>query len=144
MRKTIEIDPGFYYAHYQLGEALELKGDRDAAIAEYQKARELNDDPLVQALLAQAMAKSGNTAKARRILQQLKEMSARRYVAAYGIGLAHLGLGEKEEALRWFEKSYEDHAGTEIGYIKVDPFLDPLRDDPRFEALVQKILGAKE
>jgi hypothetical protein len=82
--------------------------------------------------------------KARRILQQLKEMSARRYVAAYGIGLAHLGLGEKEEALRWFEKSYEDHAGTEIGYIKVDPFLDPLRDDPRFEALVQKILGAKE
>jgi tetratricopeptide (TPR) repeat protein len=92
-----------------------LKGDRDAAIAEYQKAREFNDDSLVQPLLAQAMAKSGNTAKARRILQQLKEMSARRYVAAYGIGLAHLGLGEKEEALRWLEKSYEDHAGTEIG-----------------------------
>jgi TolB-like protein/Tfp pilus assembly protein PilF len=143
LRKTIELDPSFYYAHYLLGEALELTGDRDAAIAEYQKARELNDDPLVLALLAQAMAKAGNTAQARTMLEQLREESKHRYVAAYGIGLLHLGLGEKEEALRWFEKSYEDHAGTEIGYIKVDPFLDSLRGDSRFEALVQKVIAPK-
>jgi TolB-like protein/tetratricopeptide (TPR) repeat protein len=144
LRKTIELDPGFYYAHYQLGEALELRGDRDSAITEYQKARELNDDPLGVALLGHAMAKSGNTAQARTMLEQLKEESRHRYVTAYGIGLLHLGLGEKEEALRWFEKSYEDHAGTEIGYIKVDPFLDSLRGDPRFEALVQNVVGAKQ
>jgi tetratricopeptide (TPR) repeat protein len=143
LRKTIEIEPGFYYAYYQLGEALEFKGDYDGAIAEYQKARQLNDDPSVQALLAQAMAKFGNIAQARTMLEQLKEESTHRYVAAYGIGLLHLGLGEKEEALRWFEKSYGDHAGTEIGYIKVDPFLDPLRGDARFEALVQKVVGPK-
>jgi TolB-like protein/Tfp pilus assembly protein PilF len=144
LRKTIELDPGFYYAHYLLGQALELKGDRDAAIAEYQKARELNDDPLVLALLAQAMAKAGNKAQARTMLEELQQESKHRYVAAYGIGLLHLGLGEKEEALRWFEKSYEDHAGTEIGYIKVDPFLDSLRGDSRFEALVQKVVEAKQ
>ena len=78
------------------------------------------------------------------MLEQLKEESRHRYVAAYGIGLLHLALGEKEEALRWFEKSYEDHAGTEIGYIKVDPLLDSMRGDPRFEALVQKVVGAKQ
>jgi adenylate cyclase len=139
LRKTVEMDPGFYYAHYQLGEALEFKGNRDAAIAEYQKARELNDDPLVQSLLAQALAKSGNPAQARKVLEQLKEESRHRYVTAYGIGLVHVGLGEKEEALRWFEKSYEDRAGTEIGYIKVDPFLDSLRTDPRFEKLVASL-----
>jgi predicted Zn-dependent protease len=70
------MDPSFYYAHYQLGEALEFKGDRAGAIAEYQKARELNDDPLVQALLAQAMAKAGNPVQARTVLANLKEEPA--------------------------------------------------------------------
>jgi TolB-like protein/Tfp pilus assembly protein PilF/class 3 adenylate cyclase len=144
LHRTIEIDPSFYYAHYQLGEALEFKGNRDAAIAEYQKARKLNDDPLVLALLAQAMAKAGNLAQARKLLEQLKEESRHRYVTAYGIGLAYLGLGENEEALRWFEKSYQDRAGTEIGYIKVDPFLDSLRDDPRFEKLVASLAPKEE
>jgi adenylate cyclase len=143
LHRTIEIDPTFYYAHYQLGEALELKGNGAAAIAEYQKARELNDDPLVQALLAQAMAKYGNPAQARKVLEQLKEESSHRYVTAYGIGLIHLGLGEKEQALRSFEKSYEDRDGTEIGYVKVNPLLDSLRSDPHFEALVEKVLAAK-
>jgi len=144
LRRTIEMDPGFYYAHYQLGEALELTGDRDAAIAEYQKARELNDDPFVQALLAQAMAKSGKADEARRVLDQLEQVSQHRYVPAYGIGLIYLGLGEKDQALRSFEKSYEDRDGTEIGYIKVNPLLDSLRGDPRFEALVEKTVGGKK
>jgi len=137
--RTIEIDPSFYYAHYQLGEALEFKGNRDAAIAEYQKARELNDDPFVRALLAHAMAKSGNAAQAMKVLEQLEDESRHRYVTAYSIGLIHLGLGENEQALRWFEKSYEDRAGTDIGYIKVDPFLDSLRGDPRFEKIVASL-----
>jgi tetratricopeptide (TPR) repeat protein len=46
-RKTLEMDPGWYYAHWNLGQALELKGALDAAIEEYQKARVLNDDPVV-------------------------------------------------------------------------------------------------
>jgi len=137
------MDPGFYYAHYQLGQALELRGDRDAAIAEYQKARELNDDPFVQALLALAMAKSGKPDEARSVLEQLEQASQHRYVPAYGLGLIHLGLGEREQALRSFEMSYEDRDGTEIGYIKVNPLLDSLRGDPRFEALVQKVLASK-
>jgi TolB-like protein/Tfp pilus assembly protein PilF len=140
LRGALEIDPGFYYAHYQLGQALELKGDHDAAIAEYQKAGELNDDPSVQALLAHAMAKSGNQAQARNVLERLIETSHDRYVSAYGIGLIYLGLGENEEAVRWFEKSYDDRDGTEIGYIKVHPFLDPLRGDPRFEKLANQIV----
>src|SRR5262249_36081710 len=45
LRKTLEMDPGYYYGYVNLGQALDLKGARDAAIAEYQKARALNDDP---------------------------------------------------------------------------------------------------
>jgi TolB-like protein/class 3 adenylate cyclase/Flp pilus assembly protein TadD len=145
LRKTLEMTPGFYYAYLYLGQALEMKGARDTAIAEYQRARALNDDPAVLGLLAHVYGLSGNKTEALKILDQLKELSNQRYVSAYSFALVYLGLGDKEEALRWLEKSYQDRAGSDIGYIRVDPLLDPLRGDPRFEALAEKILrrGAK-
>jgi hypothetical protein len=54
-----------------------------------------------------------------------------------------LGLGEKDQALDWLEKDAREPTGFEINFIKVDPYLDPLRGDPRFEALVQKVVGGK-
>jgi TolB-like protein/tetratricopeptide (TPR) repeat protein len=144
LRKLLEMDPGYYFAYVTLGQALEMKGARDAAIAEYQKARELNDDPLVLALLAHAYGLSGNKMEAEKILDQLKALSKARYVSAYSFALAYLGLGNKEEALRWLEQSYQDRAGADIGWIRVDPLLDPLHGDPRFEALAEKIVPAAE
>jgi TolB-like protein/Tfp pilus assembly protein PilF len=142
LRKTLEMDPVYYFAYLNLGQALEMKGARDSAIAEYQKARSLNDDPSVLGLLAHIYAVSGNKTEALKILDQLKELSKQRYVAAYSFALLYLGLGDKEEALRWLEQSYQDRAGSDIGYIRVDPLLDPLRGDPRFEALAEKIVPA--
>ena len=143
-RKLLEMDPGYYFAYLNLGQALEAKGARDAAIAEYQKARALNDDPLVLALLAHAYGLSGNKVEAERILDQLKALFKARYVSAYSFALAHLGLGNKEEALRWLEQSYQDRAGADVGWIRVDHLLDPLHGDPRFEAVAEKIVPAAE
>jgi hypothetical protein len=53
----------------------------------------------------------------------------------------HLEVGDKEQALRWLEQSYQDRAGSDIGFIKVDPVLDPLRGDPRFEKLLAAIFA---
>ena len=142
LRKTLEMDPGFYYAHWNLGSALVAKGAIGAAIEEYEKARALSDDPLVLGLLARAYASSGNTMEAERILDQLNELSKKRYVPAYSFALVYLGLGNKEETLRWIEKSNQDHAN--LVYFKVEPLLDPLRGDPRFEALVQRVVGDKK
>src|SRR5881275_1399331 len=144
LRKTLEMDPGFYIAHLVLGQVLDAKGARDAAIAEYQKARALNDDPSVLGVLARAYGLSGNKLEAEKILDQLKELSKQRYVAAYSFALVYLGLGDKEQALRWLEQSYQDRAGSDIGYIRVDPLVDPLRGDPRFEALAEKIVPAAQ
>ncbi|PYI45253.1 MAG: hypothetical protein DMF11_12890 [Verrucomicrobia bacterium] len=144
LRKILEMDAGFYIAHVVLGQALDAKGVRDAAIVEYQKARALNDDPSVLGVLARAYGLSGNKLEAEKILDQLKELSKQRYVAAYSFALVYLGLGDKEEALRWLEQSYQDRAGSDIGYIRVDPLLDPLRGDPRFEALAKKIVPAAQ
>jgi len=144
LRKTLEMDPGFYIAHLVLGQVLDAKGARDAAIVECQKARGLNDDPSVLGVLARAYGLSGNKMEAEKILDQLKKLSQERYVSAYSFALTYLGLGDKEEALRWLEQSYQDRAGSDIGYIRVDPLLDPLRGDPRFEALAEKIVPAAE
>ena len=143
LRKTIEMDPHFYYAHWNLGEALELKGKLREAFAEYKKAAELNDDPLVLSLVAQAEAKLGQRDDARKILKQLEQLATRRYVGNYAFALVHIALGEKEKAIEDLEHAYRDRVGPDISLLKVDPMLDPLRGDPRFEALVAKIFAPK-
>ncbi len=159
LRKTLEIDPTFNYAHFNLGIALQLKGDVPAAIAEYTKAQkgdvpaaiaeytkaqQLSDDLFVQVMLAAAKAQSGNKDAAIQMLAELEELSQHRYVPPYlRIGL-YLSLGNRDEAVRWLEQVIADHDSPNIDMITVDPFLDPLRGDPRFEALVRKVVGPKQ
>jgi tetratricopeptide (TPR) repeat protein len=144
LRKTLEVDPGYYYAYVNLGQAFVAKRAFDQAIEQYQKARALNDDPFVLGLLGHAYASSGNKSEALKILDQLKQLAKQRYVSAYSFVIVYVGLGEKDEALKWLERCYQDHAGSEIAWIRVDPLVDPLREDPRFEALAEKIVPARE
>ncbi len=144
LRKTLEMDPSFYYAHWNLG--LALAGDRrfGDAIAEFKKARELNDNPSMLGFLAYAYGMSGNKTEAEKIRDELKALSGQRYVSEFSFALADLGLGDKEEALLRLEKAYENHAGETLRFIRVDPLLDPLRGDPRFQAIAEKIIPAQE
>jgi TolB-like protein/Flp pilus assembly protein TadD len=141
LRNTAEMNPEFYWGHRFLGWALELKGSTDEAIAEYHKAFELNDDPVVLAMIAHAEASMGKQNEARQILDQLTEEAKTRYVSEYAFAVIYLALGEKDRALDWLEKAARAHAGPFINLIKVDPYLDPLHGDPRFEALVSAILS---
>ena len=141
LRNTVEMYPEFYWAHRFLGLALELKGSTRDAIAEYERALELNDDPVVLAFVAHAEATTGRQNEAREILARLTEAAKTRYVSPYAFAVIHLALGEKDQALDWLEKAARDHAGPQINLIKVDPYLDPLRGGPRFETLVSAILS---
>jgi TolB-like protein/Tfp pilus assembly protein PilF len=144
LRKTIEIDPRFYIAHYYLGQAFQLKGQLTEAIAEYQKAVDLTDDPDALALLGQAYARAGHRNEAQRILTRLTEESKSRYVSAESMALMWIGLGDKEQAIDALERAYREGAGNDIFTIRVDPMLDDLRGQPRFEALAEKILPARK
>jgi len=144
LRKTIEMEPHFYYAHWNLGQALELKGQLREALAEYKKAAELNDDPFVVGLLARAYAKLGQRDEALKQLEQLQQAARRRYVPNYTFALVYAALGDNAKAMDCLERAYRDHAGPEVVLIKVDPMLDSLRGDPRFEALADKIVPASQ
>ena len=141
LRNTVETYPDFYWGHRFLGWALELNAASGEAIAEYHKAFELNDDPVVLAMLAHAEAGIGKQNEARQILARLTEEAKTRYVPAYAFSVIHLALGEKDQALDWLEKGARDHDGLYSPFFKVDPYLDSLRGDPRFEALVSAILS---
>jgi len=143
LRKAVEMDPYFYYAHFNLGKALQLNGQLDEAMTEYKKAAALNDDPLVLGLLAQCYAKLGQRADALKTLEQLQQIATQRYVWNYTFALVHIALGENDKAIDYLERDYRDHTDYEIALIKVDPMLDPLRGDPRFQALVSKVFAAK-
>jgi len=88
-------------------------------------------------------AKLGQRDEALKILEQMHQLATRRYVADYSFALVHMALGEKEKAIDWLERAYRDHAGPEISGLQVYPMLDPLRGDPRFEALVAKVFAPK-
>jgi TolB-like protein/tetratricopeptide (TPR) repeat protein len=143
-RKTIEMDSHFYLAHYYLGEGLQLKGQLAGAIAEYRTAAELNDDPLVLARLGQAYARTGQRDEAQKILARLTEEAKSRYVQRYSFAVVLIGLGDKEGAIDALEGGYRNREGNDIYTIRVDPLLDDLRGHPRFEALAEKILPARE
>ena len=144
LRKTVDLDPGFYYAHWNLGSALAANGDLAGAIEEYEKARSLNDDPSMLGLLGNAYAAVGKKAEAIKIRDELEAISKQRYVSDYSFAIVNLGLGDRDEALRRLQRSYQDRAGDSLRFIRVDPLLDPLRRDPRFEALSEKIIPARE
>jgi TolB-like protein/Flp pilus assembly protein TadD len=143
LRKTLEIDPTSFYAHYNLGIALQAKGDLSGAITEYEKAKQLSDNPAVATFWAQAKAHAGDKEAAQRMLTELDKISQQREVVGYLRALLYLSLNNKEEALRWLEQGYEERDGSNICWINVDPLLDPLHGDPRFEALVQKVIAPK-
>ncbi len=140
LRKTVELDPDFGTTHRNLGEALELSGQLEQAIAEYQKGYKFLNDDHALAYLAHAYGLKGEREKALQLLTQLKELEQRGTVWAFGFALVYLGLGDKNEAVNWLERSYQNKEFAKLSLIKVEPMLDPLRGDPRFEKFANQIV----
>jgi len=146
LRKTIEINPNFAYAYGLLGNVLEHRGQLKEAIVEYEKNISLGADPTALAQLARAYFLIGRQGEAQQLWDKLKSLSERQYVPAYSMALVQLTFGNKDEAIRLLEKSYEDHApfdSADLGWILVDHRLDSLRSDPRFKNLITRIFSGQ-
>ena len=138
IRETLELDPNNAFAHSILGWCLIGKGNKAEAKAEFEKATTLDDLSWYVSSLGYACAVNGDRAKAEQILQNLEELSKQRYVSPANRAAVYLGLGEKEKALDCLEKAYEDRDPI-FWWIDGDQLYDSVRNEPRFQALVQKV-----
>jgi tetratricopeptide (TPR) repeat protein len=143
LRKTLEMDSGFALARAALGQALELKGQIPEAMAEYQKAVALSNDPNSLGLSGHLYGITGRKDEATKILEQLKETRQHSYIDAFSLALVSLGLGSRDQALNWLEQGFQERSSWLI-YMRIEPLLRPLHFDPRFDALAEKIVPAAE
>jgi len=133
-RKTVAMDPNFAVAYYELGQAFVQKHSYNEAITEFRKAIELSGGSIpFRSNLAYAYAVSNQRDEAAKILNDLMTRSTR---DASEIAMMYVGLGEKDQAMRWLETAYAEHFNPSI---LVRPAFDPLRSDPRFQNLVHRI-----
>lgn len=136
--RMIELEPNSWVGHWLLGEVNIQLGKLAEASAALQKAVTMSAGGAEMiALLSYAYAAAGECGEARRVLAELQELSERRYVSPYYIAAIHVGLGETERAFECLEQAYEDRSEWLV-WARVEPRLDALRADPRFDELLRR------
>ncbi len=140
LRKTLDLDPNFVLAHLLLGQAFEQKRMYREAISELEKGVNLSGgNPAHLAALGHAYALSGKKAEAEKVLEQLKQLSKRRYVASYEIAVVCAGLGQTDQTFAWLEKAYDTRDSSWLLDLNWDPRFEPLHSDPRFKDLLRRL-----
>ncbi|MDI1241421.1 MAG: winged helix-turn-helix domain-containing protein [bacterium] len=138
-RKTLKFDPSFVYSSWVISQSYAQEGRYQESFAELKRARAIDANwPYILAEMGYAYAASGQRADAERILQQLKERSARQYIDAILIAYIHVGLGQIDEAFTWLEKAFQERSGL-MPWLKNEPKWDPLRGDARFADMLRRI-----
>jgi serine/threonine protein kinase/tetratricopeptide (TPR) repeat protein len=137
--RTVELDPNYPVTYWILGLLYRKTARSDLAISAGQKGVNLSGgSPLMRAALAQSYAEAGSPKDARQILDDLTKLGQDKYVAPHFFAGIHIGLGEDERALAYLEKSYAEHCHWLI-YLHIDPSMDRLRGDPRFQDLLRRV-----
>jgi TolB-like protein/Tfp pilus assembly protein PilF len=137
--KTMEFDPTFGITYLWLGRVFEEQGLLDKAISHLEKGTSLTGgSAYALAQLAHGYARAGRKNDALEILQQLRELSQRRYVSPYDIAMIHLGLGDHTEAFAALNQAAAERCHW-LGYLRVEPQLDALRTDARFADLLSRL-----
>jgi TolB-like protein/Tfp pilus assembly protein PilF len=137
-RSTLERHPDFVLARYWLASAYREKKMYPEAIAEFDGVRKRSGDNAAMLMAyGHALAVSGDAGGARKVLAELEKRSHSRYVPALYFAAIHTGLGEKDAALQWLERAY-DERNDRVIYDAVEPMADPLRSEPRFDALLRR------
>src|SRR5215472_4580276 len=136
---AIEMEPNFSTAHLWLGQVYEQKKMFDLAIAEFQTGIQLTRASAFSlAKLAHGFALGGSPDRSRSLLQQLLEFPREKYVSPYDIATVYVGLGKHDDAFASLNRAFEERS-LWMGYLNVEPQMDPLRADPRFQDLLRRV-----
>lgn len=139
LEKTAELAPNFWMLHLFESSVYTEKGMFAEAIASAKRATELSPAQTVSiAFEGYALARSGDRAGAQANLDKLLKLSTQRFVPPTHIAIIYSGLGEREKALDWLEKGFEQR-DPKMAFLKVEPKWEPLRSDPRFAAILERM-----
>jgi TolB-like protein/DNA-binding winged helix-turn-helix (wHTH) protein/Flp pilus assembly protein TadD len=139
LRGVIAMDPNHYQAHWFLGHTCAANKQFEQGIAAAQKAVDVSErSPGALGMLGLVYALAGRKDDANKILNELLELNKKRYVTPAALANIYVGLDNKDQAFVWLEKAFAEKSNY-MAYLKVFPILDPLRSDPRFAALVQRV-----
>ena len=137
-RKTLEIDPNFWWANQNLGMAYARKKQYAEAIGALEKARSVDTSPWSLAYLGAVYGIAGNTTQAKRIVEDLKEISKTRHVSPYSVALVYSGLNDKDQAFEWLDRAYEARSFG-MTLLKLETVFENLRSDPRYKDLLKRM-----
>jgi eukaryotic-like serine/threonine-protein kinase len=138
-QRMLQLAPNFPLAYVNMGEAYVMQGKHDEAAQAIQKLLTIEKKLAgSRGLLGFAYARWGKRAEAEKVLQEIKDLSQRQFFSGFDQARIYAGLGDKDEALRWLEKAYEERDWG-IAWLKVDPTLDSLRADPKFSDLMYRM-----
>jgi TolB-like protein/Flp pilus assembly protein TadD len=139
LKEAISTNPGAALPHFWLGRVYQALGRYDDAASEYRAAGSgVGAWPPALSGLGHMHAIAGQRAEAHDVLRRLGEMAKRGYVSPYAQALVYLGLGDRAQTYQWLELALEERANWMVWLLK-DPRWDPLRGDPRFESIVQRV-----
>jgi tetratricopeptide (TPR) repeat protein len=139
LRRTIELDPHYPVTYWILGLLLRKMERYGEAIAEGERSVALSGgSPIMRAALAQTLAVAGEQTKANQILDDLLDLSQQKYVASYFLSGIYLGLAQQDRAMDYLEKAKQEHSHWLI-YLHIDPAMDALRTNSRFQTLLQNV-----
>jgi len=138
-QKAMQLDPNYARTHFWLGRVYSQKGMHKQAIAASEKVLEaMPDSNLGLTEMAYSLAAAGRQTEARAILVRLEERSKNIFVPAYNFAVIHIALKEEEVAMRYMQQAYENRDWALLVFA-VEPRLDPLRRDPRFQEILAKL-----
>ncbi len=139
LRSVLAVQPDSVGTLWLLGFSLIANGQPEEAIPVLEKAvSRSNRSPGTVAILIRAYAHAGRRTDALRLLDEMKRLQKTTYVPTAAFVNAYLGLGDKEQAFVWLEKAYQEKSNI-LQFLKVHPYFDPLRGDPRFADLLRRV-----
>ena len=137
--KSLELDPSYAVALVNTGRAFQQKGMHREAQAVFQRLLAASpDNPALLAMAGYGDAISGEKSEAEKIISRLKQLSRQTYVPSVYTALVYTGLGDKNHAFEWLDKAYAERCEYLV-YLPTEPIADPLRKDPRFDALLKRV-----
>jgi len=133
---VVRMEPSFHWGHFFAGWALERLGQHAEAVTVLRKATQCSsNNPVMLAGLGHALAAAKDRRAALQIVDELRRMRGRKGLFAYEIAIIHAALDDLESAFDWFTRAVKERSGW-LAYLRVDPRLDSVHNDSRFEHLV--------